>query len=105
MRGAGDGAEIDHVVAHVQVPVGIARMEDEAFRDVRQLRLDDVPPETHHLRLLLDESARAPEDFARCGAADLEPRLLENPKRRDQNALQLLSTEDLQGRPAIGEPR
>jgi hypothetical protein len=72
------------------MPFGVARMQNEALRRMRQLGLHNVPPEAHHLRLIVDEGACASENLPRGGAADFEPRLLQNPKRCQQNAFDLL---------------
>ena len=105
IRRAGHRPEINDVVADVQVPLGIAGMQDKAFRHVRQLRLDDVPPEPHHLRLLVDERAATRENLTRRSASDLKPRLFENPERGAQNLFHLFGAQDFQWRPAIDEPR
>ena len=44
------------------------------------MRLDDIPPQTDHLRAIIHEGARARKDGTRRGAADLKSRLLEHPK-------------------------
>jgi len=78
-------------------------MQYEALRHMRQLRLDDVPPQPNHLRLVIDECAAARENLTRRSATDLKPRLLENPERGHENPLHLFGAQDLQWRPAIRE--
>ena len=75
-------------------------MQHEALRCVRQLRLDDVAPEAHQLRVLVHQCAGAAIDRARGAAANLQSRLLEDAKRRHQDALHLLGAQDLQRRPS-----
>jgi hypothetical protein len=69
------------------------------------MRLEDIAAEAHQLRALIDERARAAIHLARGGAANLESRFLENPERSRENPLDLLGGENLERRPAIGEPR
>jgi len=57
VRGAGDGSEIDHMIADVQMPLGIAGMEHEALGRVGQMRLDDVAPRR---TIWVASSTRAP---------------------------------------------
>ena len=105
VRGAGDGPEIDHIVADVQMPPGIAGMEHEALGCVGELRLDQIPPHADHLGRLVHQGAGTAVGFACRGAADLETRLLQNLEGGDQNAFHLLGGQDFQRPPGIGEPR
>ena len=72
---------------------------------MRQLRLDDVAPHAHQLRLLVDERAGAPVVVARRGVADLQSRFLQHPVGGVQDALDLFGGQHLERRPGIGEPR
>src|SRR5205823_8124187 len=105
VRGAGDGAEVDHVVADLQMALGIASVQHEARGRVRELRLDELAPEADHLRRCIDRSPGAMEDLARGRAADLESRLLEDPVGGLHDALDLLRGENLDRRPRNLEPR
>src|SRR5207244_12403740 len=98
VRGAADGAEVDHGVANVQMALGIARVQHEARGRVRELRLDELAPEADHLRWFIDQSPGAMEDLARGGAADLESRLLEDPVGGLDDALDLPVGGDLDRR-------
>ena len=99
------GSEVDDVVANVQVPRGVAGVQHEALGCVAELGLDELAPESHHLRALVYQRSGATEDLACRRAADFQPRFLENAQRREHNALHLLRAENLQRCPAIGEPR
>src|SRR5262249_8900238 len=90
VRCAGDGPEVDDVVADVEMPRRIPRMQYETCRGLRELRLHDVAAETHHLRFVIHQRAGAPEGIARRGAADFEARLLEHPECGDEDAFNLL---------------
>src|SRR5207244_8067836 len=105
VRGAGDGAEVDHVVANVQMALGIARVQHEAQGRVHELRLDELAPEADHLRRFIDRGSGATIDLAGGGAADLESRLLEDPVGGLDDALDLLGGENLDRRPGNLEPR
>ena len=89
--GAGHGAEVDHVVADVQVPLRVARVQHEARRRVRELRLDELAPEPHHLRGIVHQRAGAAVHLAGGGAADLQARLLEHLEGGLQDPLDLLA--------------
>src|SRR6185312_2526836 len=49
------GTEIDHVAAHVQMPLGIAGVKYEGRRCELQVRSDDVAPEADQLRLFVHQ--------------------------------------------------
>ena len=104
VRGAGDRSEIDHIVAHMQVALRIAGVQIKAFRHVREGGLDDIAPQSNHLRLVINQSAGSAENIACCEAADLEARLLENPECRYQDLFELRGAQDFQRRPAVDEP-
>ena len=50
VRRSADGPEVHDVAAHVQVPCGVARVQHETLRRMRQLGLDQFAPEAHELR-------------------------------------------------------
>src|SRR5262249_21401801 len=105
VRRAVHGAEIDDVIADVQVTGGVAGVQHEALRGERKLRLDQIAPEAHDLRRVIDQPSGAPIHTARRGAADLESRLLEHAERSLEDALDLLGAEDFEWRKAVREAR
>ena len=77
-----DRAEVDHVAADVQVPLGIAGMKHEGLGCLGQQCLDGASLETHDLCFVVDQRAGTPVDVACRGAADLRaplPRESERP--------------------------
>ncbi len=82
VRRAVDRAEIDDVAADVQVARGVTGVQHEVLGSGLELRLDELAPEAHDLRALVDQCAGAREHVARRGAADLEAGLLAARGRR-----------------------
>ena len=70
-----------------------------------QLRLDEVAPDPHALRVVVDQRAGRAKERARVGAADLEPGFLQHAVRRQQDPLDLLGAEHLERRPRHLQPR
>ncbi len=102
---AGDRAEVDDIAADMQVPLAVARTQNEALGRMGEVRLDDVATKPDDIGGVVDIATVSPIDLAGARASDLEAALLHDPKSCRENALDLFLREHLHRRHPVHDPR